>query len=132
MSEISQFTIDIDLAGEEKKIKALEDQITKAKDELDAVEAEGKKRVDRVKELRTQLRDEKRGAEQVNQYLGHFLGHGGLSLSAVEEANTATYRFQILRGDQAAYNLSEGECSLVAFCYFLAKLEDIETKGKKL
>ncbi|KGD08640.1 ATP-binding protein [Burkholderia pseudomallei] len=132
LSEISQFTVDIDLAGEEKKIKALEDQITKAKEELDAVEAEGKKRVDRVKELRTQLRDEKRGAEQVNQHLGHFLGHGGLSLSAVEEANTATYRFQILRGDQVAYNLSEGECSLVAFCYFLAKLEDIETKGKKL
>ncbi|WP_254448170.1 AAA family ATPase [Burkholderia pseudomallei] len=82
--------------------------------------------------MKTQLRDEKRGAEHVNRYLGHFLGHGGLSLSAVEEANTATYRFQILRGDQAAYNLSEGECSLVAFCYFLAKLEDIETKGKKL
>ncbi|WP_186055094.1 ATP-binding protein [Burkholderia gladioli] len=132
LSEISQFIIDIDLAGEEAKVKAVEQQITKAKEELDKVEAEGKKRVDRIKELKTQLRDEKRGAEHVNRYLGHFLGHGGLSLSAVEEANTATYRFQILRGDQAAYNLSEGECSLVAFCYFLAKLEDIETRGKKL
>jgi len=28
--------------------------------------------------------------------------------------------------------LSEGECSLVAFCYFIAKLEDVETKGKNL
>ena len=30
-----------------------------------------------------------------------------------------------------AYHLSEGECSLLAFCYFLAKLDDIDTKDTK-
>lgn len=29
------------------------------------------------------------------------------------------------------YHLSEGECSLIAFCYFVAKLDDVETAGKK-
>jgi wobble nucleotide-excising tRNase len=28
--------------------------------------------------------------------------------------------------------LSEGECSLIAFCYFMAKLDDIESNGKNL
>ena len=27
--------------------------------------------------------------------------------------------------------MSEGECSLIAFCYFIAKLDSIDTKGKK-
>ncbi|REG58583.1 wobble nucleotide-excising tRNase [Paraburkholderia sp. BL6669N2] len=132
LSEVSQFILDIDLAGEDEKIKKLGTLVTTAKEVLDEILAEGNKRTDRIKELKTQLRDERRGAEKVNQYLGHFLGHGGLRLSAVEETDSATYRFEIKRGDSSAYNLSEGECSLVAFCYFLARLEDVETKGKKL
>ena len=132
LSEIAQFISDINLAGEDTKIKELGELVSAAKQALDEIQVEGKKRTDRIKELKTQLRDEKRGAEKVNEYLRHFLGHGGLRLSAVEEADTAAYRFEILRGDASAYNLSEGECSLVAFCYFLAKLEEVETKGKKL
>lgn len=132
LSEIAQFSLDIGLAAEEDRIGSLTADVTRAKEECDAVEAEGKKRNERIKELKTQLRDERRGAEQVNRYLGHFLGHGGLRLSALEEPDAATYRFQIMRGEHAAYNLSEGECSLVAFCYFLAKLGDVDTQGKKL
>lgn len=131
LSEVAQFIIDIDLVAEDKKIEALEEQSNNAKRELDCIEAEGKKLTERIKELEKQIRDEKRGAEKVNQYLGHFLSHGGLRLSAAEDATTSTYRFQIMRDDQVAYNLSEGECSLVAFCYFIAKLEDIETSGRK-
>ena len=37
-----------------------------------------------------------------------------------------------MRGRQPAYNMSEGERSLVSFCYFMAKLEDAETRGKDL
>ena len=40
-------------------------------------------------------------------------------------------RFEVIRDDKKAYHLSEGECSLLAFCYFMAKLEDIDTKGSK-
>lgn len=38
---------------------------------------------------------------------------------------------KIHRAGQVAKNLSEGECSLLAFCYFVAKLQDKDTKGKK-
>ena len=37
-----------------------------------------------------------------------------------------------MRNGQSAYNLSEGECSLIAFCYFMAKLEEPESKGKEM
>ncbi|MCG5260485.1 AAA family ATPase [Cupriavidus gilardii] len=132
LSEVAQFVADIGLAEEEHRIRRLMADARMAKEERDVVEAEGKKRNERIKRLKTQLRDERRGAEQVNRYLAHSLGHGGLRLSASEEPSTATYRFQIMRGEQTAYNLSEGECSLVAFCYFLAKLDDVDTQGKKL
>ena len=35
-----------------------------------------------------------------------------------------------MRGGNLANNMSEGERSLVAFCYFMAKLEDTDTKGR--
>ena len=36
-----------------------------------------------------------------------------------------------MRDNQEASDLSEGETNLIAFCYFMAKLEDIETKGRQ-
>jgi len=132
LSEIAQFVEDIGLAAKEERIRNFDAEVITAKADRDTVEMEGKQRSERIKHLKTQLRDERRGAEQVNQYLGYFLGHGGLKLVALEAEGETTYRFQIQRGEQAAYNLSEGECSLVAFCYFLAKLKDIDTQGKKL
>lgn len=41
-------------------------------------------------------------------------------------------KFEITRDGNSAYNLSEGECSLIAFCYFIAKLEESDNKGKEL
>jgi len=64
--------------------------------------------------------------------ISHYFGHDALKLKAEEDSETLAFKFQILRNDKPAYNLSEGECSLVAFCYFMAKLEDTESKDKKL
>jgi wobble nucleotide-excising tRNase len=132
LSEVAQFIQDIDLAGEEKIINDLhtetidlEAEITKFRNEVNAVEK-------KLEELWIQLKDEKKGAEKVNEYLNHYFGHESLCLKAIEETETSAFKFQILRGDKPAYNLSEGECSLVSFCYFVAKLEDTESKGKKL
>ncbi|KQP07134.1 hypothetical protein ASF45_34015 [Pseudorhodoferax sp. Leaf265] len=99
--------------------------------EREALEVEGKKLRAKMEALQAQLRDEKRGAERVNQYLGHSLGGTSLRLQAEEEDGKATYRFRVMRGEQAAFNLSEGECSLVAFCYYLARLDDAQTYGTK-
>ena len=85
-----------------------------------------------IKELKGQLKDESKGADQVNEYLNNFFGHQSLSLTAIEEISKDScsgYRFEVARNMQKAYHLSEGECSLIAFCYFMAKLKDIDTKG---
>lgn len=77
------------------------------------------------------MSDEKTAAERVNQFLGNRFGHGRLRLQAVETEEAAC-KFEIQRDGSRAYNLSEGECSLVAFCYFIATLEDISAQGKEL
>tara|TARA_X000001388_G_C2234829_1_gene124833 strand:- start:7939 stop:10299 length:2361 start_codon:yes stop_codon:yes gene_type:complete len=87
--------------------------------------------VDEIEVLDKSIKDEKKGADQVNRYLNNFFGHEGLQLEATDNGDKA-FKFQIMRNKKQAHNLSEGECSLVAFCYFMAKLEDIESKGKKL
>lgn len=78
-----------------------------------------------------QLNDEEEGAKRVNRYLNDYFGHHFVSLEAEQNEESKKIRFQIKRGGKPAYNLSEGECSLIAFCYFIAKLDDINTEGKK-
>ena len=79
------------------------------------------------------LSDEEMGASKVNNLLNYFFGHKFLSLIAIQSNDEDSKRthFEIVRNGELAYNLSEGECNLISFCYFVAKLEDIDTKGEK-
>ncbi|MDC9597777.1 AAA family ATPase [Xenorhabdus anantnagensis] len=82
--------------------------------------------------LRGEQKDERKGAARVNVLLNHFFGHDGIKLEAQDNRDKTAVKFQIMRDDKPAYNLSEGECSLIAFCYFIAKLEEPESKDRKL
>lgn len=88
-----------------------------------------------ITEKKRELNDEAKGAKKVNEYLNNFFGHRFLSLEALKEqtddTNHTQIRFEVMRDGKKAYHLSEGECSLLAFCYFLAKLDDIETRDSK-
>ncbi|RAY62996.1 AAA family ATPase, partial [Enterobacter kobei] len=88
-----------------------------------------------ITEKKRELNDEAKGAMKVNEYLNNFFGHRFLSLEALKEqtddTNRTQIRFEVMRDGKKAYHLSEGECSLLAFCYFLAKLDDIETRDSK-
>jgi wobble nucleotide-excising tRNase len=131
LSEVASFVTDIGLDEIKVDIKQEQHKFEELTKEREALEAEGKKLRATLEMLQAQLQDEKRGAERVNRYLGHSLGGTPLRLQAVEEEGKATYRFRIMRGEQEAFNLSEGECSLVAFCYYLARLDDVQTHGTK-
>src|SRR5690606_5191014 len=72
--------------------------------------------------LEAQAKDESRGAELVNHHLSHFFGHNELRLMA--EGEGPNVRFKVQRDGTEANNLSEGESSLISFCYFVAKIED--------
>lgn len=82
-----------------------------------------------------ELNDEEKGARKVNEYLNDYFGHHSLLLEAKKDQvvgeESKRIRFEVIRDGKKAYHLSEGECSLLAFCYFLAKLDDIDTKGSK-
>jgi len=78
--------------------------------------------------------DESKGAEKINEFLEHHFGHKHLRLQPITNTDlwdTDKIVFEVQRDGKKAYHLSEGEKSLIAFCYFIAKLEDIETKGVK-
>lgn len=131
LSEVAAFVTAIGLDDVKAEIEQDQKNFEELTNERQALEAEGKRLRGALEALQAQLRDEKRGAERVNRYLGHSLGGTNLRLQAEEEEGKATYRFRIMRGEQEAFNLSEGECSLVAFCYYLARLDDVETHGTK-
>ena len=61
---------------------------------------------------------------QLNEYLNLYFATHHLELVA-EENNTA---FKVMRTGEEARYLSEGECSLISFCYFMATLKDIDLK----
>lgn len=80
------------------------------------------------------ITDESKGAEKINEYLKHHFGHRSLRLEPViikDFIYEDKLAFEVQRDGKKAYHLSEGEKSLIAFCYFIAKLEEVETKGLK-
>lgn len=134
LHEVYTFINDISYIDECKEIENLkEKQTTAARLKIDKYSEVNAKRA-KISELKSQLKDESKGADKVNEYLNDFFGHQSLSLKAIEETSPHVhtgYRFEVTRNNQKAYHLSEGECSLIAFCYFMAKLKDIETKGNQ-
>jgi wobble nucleotide-excising tRNase len=132
LSEVAQFIEDIDLEGEETKLGTKSQEVDTARSKAAGLRSEVVLLERQVINLKARLKDESQGAEKVNEYLNNYFGHGGLRLKAVDDPEEAGFKFQIFRGGKLAYNLSEGECSLVAFCYFVARLEASDTIDKDL
>lgn len=134
LNEVYTFINDIKYSDECKAIRKLDEAKDKAEEAKGRAQAAVDQKKAQINSLKAQLKDESKGADRVNDYLNNFFGHQSLSLKAIkntEEGTTAGYRFEVTRNDQKAYHLSEGEYSLIAFCYFMAKLEDVETKGSQ-
>ena len=134
LHEVYTFINDVKYGEECTAIEALNEAMGKAEEAKNTAKekVDGKRLI--ISELKAQLKDESKGAERVNDYLNNFFGHQSLSLKAIEETPgdaSSGYRFEITRNNKKAFHLSEGECSLIAFCYFMAKLEDIDTKGNQ-
>ena len=79
------------------------------------------------------MKSEGEACNRINDILHDDFGHNALSLEAKE---TGAYqdkiiKFEIKRNGIKAHNLSEGESSLIAFCYFLVKIQDALEQDKK-
>lgn len=132
--EVFVFINDIKYRDECEAIDVLRKAMEKAEQTKIDFQAMVNEKKSKISEIKAQLKDESKGADRVNDYLNNFFGHQSLSLKAIEnslDGAPAGYRFEVTRNEQKAFHLSEGECSLIAFCYFMAKLEDVETKGSQ-
>lgn len=131
INEISRFLVDIGYDECLKKIDTAKNELEISERELLRITRVGQEKAKKLADLKMELRDEKKGAQKVNEYLHQHFGNQSIRLEAIETA-ISSYQFKVMRGDDVAHNLSEGECSLVAFCYFLAKLDDVSAHGKSL
>lgn len=121
-SDIASFLVKINYDNSLVNIQNEEEEFKKQNDKLKNLHSQ----IDELGEAKrmheAQAKDEGKGAELVNQHLTHFFGHNELKLTA--EGVAPSILFKIIRNGEYASNLSEGECSLISFCYFIAKMED--------
>lgn len=130
LREISDFVKTIQYSTEIGKIQTLKSTSDSEIQKKKEIEQKIQLQISKIEDKERLMKDEEKGALKVNEYLNNFFGHDFLTLQALEETDKKI-RFEIVRNGKKAHHLSEGECSLIAFCYFMAKLEDIETKGSK-
>lgn len=135
LREIYDFITTIKYDEQVTNIATLSNKLEEEKKKRDDKQVEIDEVLSQISAKQRELKDESKGADKVNELLNNYFGHNFLSLKAIEfedeDTGSKQYRFEIHRGNKKAYHLSEGENSLIAFCYFMAKLQDVETKGKK-
>lgn len=135
LNVVKQFVDDIKYSDLCSEIEKQKNEVDQKKTEYDNFKKDVDEKEKKLAIKKSQLNDEEKGANKVNEYLTNFFGHEFLQLVPIKEesenVDAKHYRFEIQRNGKMAYNLSEGECRLVAFSYFMAKLNDTETAGKK-
>lgn len=95
-----------------RRIEEAEAEIGEAARDVASLETE-------ISGLQAQLSNATRGADAINQTLQRFFGKQDIQVSVTDDD-----RFLLMRGDEPARNLSEGERTAIAFCYFITKLFD--------
>ncbi|ENP7071008.1 AAA family ATPase [Campylobacter coli] len=118
------FAIQDEIQNLKQNINTLEKSIATQNNKIDLLES-------RIKKYKEKLSNLETSTSNINKYLKSYFGHNMLELKAKkDDKGQLNGEFEILRNGKQAKNLSEGECSLVAFCYFVASLEDANTKDK--
>lgn len=119
---ISEFT---KLSNEVDK---LEEDIDEEFKEYKKLKEEKEKFEQDIIELESSLKSESEAVKRINMILQNSLAHSEISLGSVDDEE-GIY-FEVSRNEARAYNLSEGEKSLIAFAYYIARLESLSTEEK--
>lgn len=69
-----------------------------------------------------------KGRKEINKRIESLLGSDSIKIAVVKDGESE--RFQLVRGDEPASNLSEGEKTAIAFSYFLTKLQELSELDK--
>ncbi|MDM1248497.1 AAA family ATPase [Acinetobacter sp. R933-2] len=133
LSHIYQFLQDIDYDNLTSEINILKQATISPQNELDVLLKRKDEIIKAIESKEDQLSSEGEACSRINNILQHDFGHQSLRLEPIEiNAHSGKIiKFEIQRNRAKAHNLSEGECSLISFCYFLAKIQDDLDQDKK-
>lgn len=133
LDNIYNFLNDINYDDKIKEIKNLKENIQLLEDDLQLCLRKKENILNKIKLEENKLKSEGEACNRINDILHDDFGHNALSLEAKETGDyqDKIIKFEIKRNGIKAHNLSEGESSLIAFCYFLVKIQDALEQGKK-
>ncbi|ART74883.1 hypothetical protein B4U37_01945 [Sutcliffiella horikoshii] len=126
LNEIQKVIKIINYEKAKKNIDEENNKLLRIGAQKDALILEANETMIKIEELEAMIKDEQNSVKEINNYLKTFLGHPELYLNLINSSGPEKKsKFVIMRKEEMARNLSEGEQSLIAFCYFLATLKDI-------
>lgn len=111
-----------------QEVDQLEEYINENSKEQKKLKEEKEKFEQDIIELEGSLKSESEAAKHINMILQNSLAHSEMSLKSVDDEE-GIY-FEVSRNEERAYNLSEGEKSLIAFAYYITRLESLSTEEK--
>ncbi|WP_164527983.1 AAA family ATPase [Georhizobium profundi] len=103
MRRIDRFSLEEEIASQEK----IEADAQSALATLDG----------QITDIQVELSNATKGAEAINDTLHRFFGKADIQVKVRDND-----RFMLMRGEEPARNLSEGERTAISFCYFITKL----------
>lgn len=133
LDEVFQFCTVIDYAGALERQEKENAEAEAKKTEMNKVASEVVELIEKRKKKEGEKKDEGLAAQKVTDLLVNHFGNGSLRLvpeTVEDEVDEETgdgkprTRFVVKRGEKIASNLSEGEKSLISFCYFIARMAD--------
>ena len=129
------FQISDEIKSKEGEKVRLDEAQKIAKETWDKAKADLEQKAEKLTKKKQEFTEEAAAIEKINEYLQKWLG-GHITL-AIEKGkdDTEQSRFKVCRdGDKerSATNLSDGELNILAFCYFMAKLEEVSSKEAPL
>ena len=106
------FSLSEKYAQTQKTIKDLDSEVIKVNGLIRQIDI-------KIVKLEEQLSETVKGAEKINEYLKLYFGKQDVKVRVTTEN-----KFQLIRADKTAKNLSEGEKTAIAFSYFITSLEE--------
>jgi wobble nucleotide-excising tRNase len=106
------------IASDSEEFIRLRDILRQYNTNCEAGEKETCRLVDAIAHLEREIVEHRRPAEELNEDLRKYLGHGELSLEIKDTG------YAITRNGVPAQSLCEGETSAIALLYFLKSLQD--------
>lgn len=133
LDHIRYFLQNINYDSLNKDIESLHGVVAPLAQELSSLNTRKTQILSEIKIEEDKLKSESEACTRINSILNHDFGHQALKLEPIEvdTNNGKVFRFEIQRNGDKAHNLSEGECSLISFCYFLAKIQDDLDQNKQ-